>query len=410
MEVSPYLAHDTAGTLKEARRLWQAVGRENLMIKVPATREGIPAIQQLISEGININVTLLFAMDVYEKVAEAFILGLEGFAKKGGDVSRVASVASFFVSRIDTLVDGKLLSISSKRRRDPWRQQSFIAWHSGKSCHRQCQTYISALQTKSSAVPAGRRLSRPWRHYPASSLGQHRHKESRPIATCFTSRNSSAPDTVDTIPPAQLVDAFRDHGKPRASLEENVDAGPVRPCRTSPALAKLSMKEVTDQLTDEGVKLFADAFGKVSSSSGKAKQGSRRMKDQSPDLPLPERLAAAVRDSLAEWRTQGKVRKLWGRECEHPHGSTEREFDSLFTADIQVPDSGALCPSNSPVCLGDHQFLVGRNHPRGKPCFAARRSAGRGGVRILVHLDPEPCGMPQKSRARSPESSPLFRR
>src|SRR5947199_3502637 len=105
LEVSPYLARDTQGTIQEARALWKAVGRENVMIKVPGTAEGIPAFQQLISEGININVTLLFAQEVYERVAEAYIIGLEKLASRGGDVSRIASVASFFISRIDTLVD-----------------------------------------------------------------------------------------------------------------------------------------------------------------------------------------------------------------------------------------------------------------------------------------------------------------
>lgn len=105
LEVSPFLAHDTAGTLDEARRLWQAVERDNLMIKIPATTEGIPAIHQLISEGINVNVTLLFSQDAYEQVAEAYIAGLEKFAARGGDLKRVGSVASFFISRIDTAID-----------------------------------------------------------------------------------------------------------------------------------------------------------------------------------------------------------------------------------------------------------------------------------------------------------------
>src|ERR1700727_1995523 len=108
LEVSPYLAHKTQETLDEARRLWKSVGRENLMVKVPGTKEGIPAFQQLISEGININVTLLFAFDVYVRVAEAYVAGLEQFVKGGGDPSRVASVASFFISRIDTLVAGEI--------------------------------------------------------------------------------------------------------------------------------------------------------------------------------------------------------------------------------------------------------------------------------------------------------------
>ena len=105
LEVSPYLARETNATIEEARRLWKAVGRENVMIKVPGTAEGLPAIKQLISEGINVNVTLLFAQPVYEQVADAYIAGLEQLASNGGDLSRVASVASFFISRIDTLID-----------------------------------------------------------------------------------------------------------------------------------------------------------------------------------------------------------------------------------------------------------------------------------------------------------------
>src|SRR6478609_8376911 len=105
LEVSPYLARDTQGTLQEARTLWKAVARPNVMIKVPGTAEGIPAFQQLISEGININVTLLFSQDVYEKVAEAYIKGLEEYSKSGGDLSKIASVASFFISRIDNSID-----------------------------------------------------------------------------------------------------------------------------------------------------------------------------------------------------------------------------------------------------------------------------------------------------------------
>ena len=105
LEVSPYLGRDTKGSLEEARRLWKAVGRENVMIKIPGTAEGLPAIQQALSEGININITLLFAQDVYVKVAEAYIAGLEQYAKNGGDLSKMASVASFFISRIDSAVD-----------------------------------------------------------------------------------------------------------------------------------------------------------------------------------------------------------------------------------------------------------------------------------------------------------------
>src|ERR1700674_5566927 len=122
LEVSPYLARDTQGTLQEARRLWKAVGRENVMIKVPGTAEGIPAFQQLISEGMNINVTLLFSQKVYERVAEAYIAGLEQLATHTADVGRVASVASFFISRIDNSVDA-LIGDRLKASKDPREQE-----------------------------------------------------------------------------------------------------------------------------------------------------------------------------------------------------------------------------------------------------------------------------------------------
>src|SRR5246127_304166 len=121
LEVSPYLARDTQGTIEEARRLWKAVDRPNVMIKVPGTTEGIPAFEQLISEGINVNVTLLFSQEVYQKVAEAYIRGLEKFAASGGDVGRIASVASFFISRIDNSVDA-LASARLKASKDPAEQ------------------------------------------------------------------------------------------------------------------------------------------------------------------------------------------------------------------------------------------------------------------------------------------------
>ena len=121
LEVSPYLAHDTQGTIAEARRLWKSVSRDNVMIKVPGTAEGVPAIKQLISEGMNINVTLLFSQQVYEQVAEAYMAGLEQLAANGGDLSRVASVASFFISRIDTLVDS-IVNDKLKTEKDPAKQ------------------------------------------------------------------------------------------------------------------------------------------------------------------------------------------------------------------------------------------------------------------------------------------------
>src|SRR4029079_17992656 len=129
-EVSPYLARDMKGSLEEARRLWKSVGRENVMVKIPGTAEGLPAIQQALSEGININITLLFAQEVYVKVAEAYIAGLEQFAKNGGDVSRMASVASFFISRIDSAVDA-IINAKLKASKDA-REQELLKSIQGK--------------------------------------------------------------------------------------------------------------------------------------------------------------------------------------------------------------------------------------------------------------------------------------
>ena len=175
LEVSPYLARDTKGTLEEARRLWKAVGRENVMIKVPGTAEGIPAFQQLISEGININVTLLFAQEVYVKVAEAYIAGLEQFAARGGDVSKMASVASFFISRIDSPVDS-IIEARLKTSKDPREQEQLksllgkVAIANGKQTYEKYQAIFGTDRWKALAAKGGADAAR--------ALGQHQHQES----------------------------------------------------------------------------------------------------------------------------------------------------------------------------------------------------------------------------------------
>ncbi len=256
LEVSPYLAHDTAGTLKEARRLWQAVGRENLMIKVPATREGIPAIQQLISEGINVNVTLLFAQETYEQVAEAYIAGLERLAARGGDPKRVASVASFFVSRIDAAIDA-LIATRLETTTDVG-EQDLLRGPTGKVAIANARLAYQRYRE----IVSGRR----WR-----ALTEQGAQTQRLLWASTSTKNPSyrdvvyveeliGPDTVNTIPPSTF-EAFRDHGRLRASLTEDLDS--AAETMTTLAKARISMKDVTDQLLDEGVQLFSDAFGKV---------------------------------------------------------------------------------------------------------------------------------------------------
>jgi transaldolase/glucose-6-phosphate isomerase len=308
LEVSPYLAHKTQETLDEARRLWKLVGRPNTMIKVPGTKEGIPAFQQLISEGININVTLLFAQDVYERVAEAYIAGLEEFAKKGGDLSRVASVASFFVSRIDTLVDSQLED-KIKKTTDPGQQQRLrnlkgkVAIANAKLAYQSYKKIFSgprwaALDARGAqaqrvlwASTSTKDPSFPDTYYVAELIG---------------------PDTVDTIPPATF-DAFRDHGKPRASLEENVPA--ARETMETLAQVGISMKEATDKLTEDGVKLFADAFDKLLAAVSKRTQKAAPSAVNDLAYSLPDDLGQNVKAALEDWKKNNKVKRLWARDA-----------------------------------------------------------------------------------------------
>jgi len=262
LEVSPYLANDTKGTLEEARRLWKAVSRENLMIKVPATPEGIPAIRQLLEEGLNINITLLFAQSAYEKVAEAYIAALEARALKGLDVSHIASVASFFVSRIDTLVDSKVDELektagsAAKGLLESVRGKIAIA--NAKLTYKMYEELFGGPRWKALAGKGAQTQRLLWA---STSTKNPKYRD-----VIYVEELIGA-DTVDTIPPATF-DAFRDHGKLRKSLTEDV-AGAAK---TMDNLGKagISMKEVTDKLLADGVKLFADAFKQLLDATGKS--------------------------------------------------------------------------------------------------------------------------------------------
>jgi transaldolase / glucose-6-phosphate isomerase len=256
LEVSPYLAHKTQETMDEARRLWKTVGRENVMIKVPGTGEGIPAIRALIGSGININVTLLFAQSVYEQVAEAYIAGLEDYAKSGGDLSRVASVASFFVSRIDTLVDGKIAEMLKNPAQGANQAllhslQGKVAIANAKQTYERYKKIFSGPRWQALAAKGATTQRVLW-----ASTGT----KNPAYSDILYVEELIGPDTVDTVPPATF-DAFRDHGKPRASLEQNLDA--AHKTMADLERAGISMKAVTDQLTEDGVKLFAEAFDKL---------------------------------------------------------------------------------------------------------------------------------------------------
>jgi len=262
LEVSPYLAHDTKGTLEEARRLWKAVSRPNLMIKVPATPEGVPAIRQLLEEGLNINITLLFAQSAYEQVAEAFLAALEARAKKGEDVSQIASVASFFVSRIDTLIDSKvdekLKGTSDAAQRALLESiHGKVAIANAKLTYKKYQELFGGPRWKALAAKGAQTQRLLWA---STSTKNPKYRD-----VIYVEELIGA-DTVDTIPPATF-DAFREHGKLRPSLTEDVAS--AQKIMDNLAKAGISMKEVTDKLLVDGVKLFADAFKQLLDATGK---------------------------------------------------------------------------------------------------------------------------------------------
>jgi len=265
LEVSPLLALKTQETIDEARRLWKAVNRENVMIKIPGTAEGLPAIRQAIGEGININVTLLFAQEVYEKVAEAHIAGLEDLSKRGGDLKRLASVASFFISRIDSLVDSmineKLKTVSNGQEEVMLKSLlGKVAIANGKLTYLRYQRLFSGPRWQALAAQGAQTQRVLWA---STSTKNPAYRDVMYVEELI------GPDTVNTMPPA-TIDAFRDHGKLRNSLTEDV-AG-AQNVMDNLARTGISIKEVTTKLTDDGVKLFADAFNKLLAAVEKSTQ------------------------------------------------------------------------------------------------------------------------------------------
>jgi transaldolase len=233
------------------------------MIKVPATPEGIPAIRQLLEDGLNINITLLFAQSAYEKVAEAFLAALEARAAKGQDVSHIASVASFFVSRIDTLIDSKL-DEKLKTTSDPAQKALIEGLHgkiaiaNAKLTYRKYQELFSGTRWNALSAKGAQTQRLLWA---STSTKNPKYRD-----VIYVEELIGA-DTVDTIPPATF-DAFRDHGKLRNSLTEDVNG--ARTTMDNLSKAGISMKEVTDKLLVDGVKLFADAFKQLLDATGKS--------------------------------------------------------------------------------------------------------------------------------------------
>ena len=253
LEVSPNLAFDTQATIEEARRLWKTVNRPNVMIKIPATPQGLSAIRQALEDGINVNITLLFAQSAYEQVAEAYFAALEARAAKGQDISHIASVASFFVSRIDSLVDSTI-DAKQKTETDSAKKalleslRGKVAIANARRTYAKYQELIATPRWKALAAKGAQTQRLLWA---STSTKNPKYRDVLYVEELIGA------ETVDTIPPATF-DAFRDHGKLRNSLTENV-AGADK-TMSDMEVAGISMKEVTDKLLADAVKLFQDPF------------------------------------------------------------------------------------------------------------------------------------------------------
>jgi transaldolase / glucose-6-phosphate isomerase len=319
LEVSPKLAHDTRGTIEEARRFWKAIDRENVMIKVPGTQEGIPAIEQLTSEGINVNVTLLFSQEAYEQSAEAYIGGLQKLASRGGDLSRIASVASFFVSRIDTAVD-TILTSRLKSSTDANEQQLLrdtmgkVAIANAKQAYQRYLRLFGNARWKALATKGAQTQRVLW-----ASTGTKNPK----YRDVLYIEELIGPDTVNTVPPSTL-DAFRDHGNVRPSLTEDVEGANSTMIRL--AQLGISMKQVTDQLLQEGVSLFDEALNKLLQAVVKRCAAAKQPKINRMSYKLPEPFGKAVKDSIEDWRMNQKVRRLWERDASLWTGKDEANW------------------------------------------------------------------------------------
>ena len=317
LEVSPYLAHDTDATIAEARRLWRAVDRPNLMIKVPGTAAGVPAIRTLIEEGLNINVTLLFALDAYKAVAEAFLAGIEARVAKGQDIARSASVASFFVSRIDTMIDKAIdarLAQGDAQADALKAVRGKVAIANARQAYQHYLDLIGSPRWKALAAKGAMPQRLLW-----ASTGT----KDPAYSDVLYVETLIGPDTVNTMP-LNTMDAFRDHGRVAETL--TADPEEARRLLAEAAALGIDLDRVTAQLVEDGVVLFADAAdallgavaGKRAALAGDSLNGMRE--------DLPEALRKAVDERLEQARAQGWSRRLWRGDATLWTGKDEGEW------------------------------------------------------------------------------------
>ncbi len=317
LEVSPYIAMDGKATLEDARRLWKKILEKNLMIKIPATAPCISAIEGAIAEGININVTLLFSLDMYKQVLEAYIKGLEAHLAKGHHIAHIASVASFFISRIDTAIDKEIdqrVAAGDKESSALKTIRGKVAIANAKLAY---QHYLEVMQ------------SDRWKKLEAAGA-----KPQRLLWASTSCKDKTFPDTiyvdqligkntVNTIPPATM-EAFKDHGTVADTLEQNIDD--ARRVLAEAKRLNFDLRTITDKLLEDGVNAFADAFDQLLGSVSEKHISLQGEKLASMQFILPADYKAAVKTGLESWRKDGNVRKLWNRQSSVWTGQDENKW------------------------------------------------------------------------------------
>lgn len=305
LEVSPHLAHDTEGTLKEARHLWNKVGRPNIFIKVPATLEGLPAIEQLISEGINVNVTLLFGLERYRKVAEAYLAGLEKRVKAGNPIEKVASVASFFLSRIDVMVDPvleKLMNAEGEKAKKASALHGQTAIASAKIAYQIYKEIYSSERYKKLEKSDGRPQRLLWA---STSTKNPEYSDIKYIEPLI------GENTINTVP-METLNAYRDHGEPEKRLEYDVDKS-----KNVLDLLKevdIDLDEVTRKLEDEGVEKFNKPYDSLIESLERIRK-STESEEVDPQSLSMGKFQGAIEKRMKEMENINFAERLWRKDA-----------------------------------------------------------------------------------------------
>ncbi len=343
-EVSPRLSRDTVGTVGEAKRLWAAVARPNLMIKVPGTVEGIIAIEHLISEGINVNVTLIFARDAYEDIAQAFVRGLQARLEAGKPIADVASVASFFVSRIDSEVDKRLDAIGSD---EAFALRGTIAIANAKLAYRSFEALCQSDEWRALANAGARPQRLLW-----ASTGT----KDPAYSDVLYIEELVGPQTVNTVPPKTLA-AFLDHGKVENTLTEDVDQAQAR----LDALERVgvSLTDVCDLLLEQGLVAFEDAMDELLATVAQAQRGVRGPRLNRTRATLSPAMAAGVSKAAEAWTRGETTDRLWNKDAAVWTGGDEaRWLGWLDIIESQIADRSHLDAFAADVRAGGFTDLV----------------------------------------------------